>query len=276
VPDDNQLVSTLAGRTSVLTLFDDLGHPLRMRHAPLRVLSLVPSLTEALATTVPDRLVGATEWCTHPAGLDVPRVRGTKNPDHQAIGRLHPDLVIANQEENRRLDVERLRADGVAVWVTVIESVDQALESMRRLFVEVLEVGAPAWLVAAAVEWGRPPELPPLRVVIPIWRDPWMVIGSPTFSGDLVAHLGLVDAVADTRATERYPKLDLEQMAALEPELVLLPDEPYPFAPGDGPEAFPETTTALVSGRDLTWYGPSMATARSSLTERIWMALGRG
>ena len=89
-------------------------------------MSLVPSLTEALAVTVPDRLVGATDWCTHPADLDVPRVRGTKNPDHATIGRLRPDLVVANQEENRRIDVDRLRDAGIPVWVTQVESVDQA------------------------------------------------------------------------------------------------------------------------------------------------------
>ena len=141
-------------------LEDDLGHPVPLERLPTRVLSLVPSLTEALAVTVPDRLIGATEWCTHPGGLDVPRVRGTKNPNHPAMARLRPDLVIANQEENRRVDVERLRAGGFTVWVTVIESVDQALRSMRRLFVEVLEVDEPAWLVASTVVWGHPPELP--------------------------------------------------------------------------------------------------------------------
>ena len=88
----------------------------------------MPSLTEALAVTVPDRLVGATDWCTHPAGLDVARVRGTKNPDRAAIAALAPDLVIANQEENRAAGrAAAARRAGVPVWVTVIESLDQAL-----------------------------------------------------------------------------------------------------------------------------------------------------
>jgi len=253
------------------TLADDLGHPVPLVRPPTRVVSLVPSLTEALASSVPDRLIGATEWCTHPEGLDVARVRGTKNPDHPAIARLRPDLVIANQEENRRIDVERLRADGFAVWVTVIESVDQALQSMRRLFVEVLGAGEPQWLVASNAAWGRPPDLPPVRVVAPIWRDPWMLIGAHTFSGDLIAHLGLVPVFGD--ADERYPKLPLTAIAGLQPDLVLLPDEPYAFTSDDGPEAFPGIPTALVSGRDLTWYGPSMATARAALTEQIKAAL---
>jgi hypothetical protein len=63
------------------------------------------------------------------------------------------------------------------------------------------------------------------------------------------------------------------ELAALGPDLVLLPDEPYPFTSEDGAEAFPGVATALVSGRSLTWYGPSLATARAELTDRIGSAL---
>jgi len=227
----------------------------------------VPSLTEALAMTVPDRLVGATDWCTHPAGLDVPRVRGTKNPDRAAIEALRPDLVVANQEENRRLDVERLRSAGVPVWVTVIESVDQALASMLRLFADVLQVGTPAWLRRATTEWGRPAELPGIRVAVPVWRDPWMVVGARTFTGDVLARLGLVNVFAGS--ADRYPHVELDELRAAGPELVLLPDEPYRFTSDDGPEAFPGTTSVLVSGRRLTWYGPSLATARAELVAAV-------
>jgi ABC-type Fe3+-hydroxamate transport system substrate-binding protein len=252
-------------------LEDDLGYPLDVQRTPIRVVSLVPSLTEALAATVPSRLVGATEWCTHPAGLDVTRVRGTKNPDHGAIGRLGPDLVVANQEENRSIDVERLRAAGVPVWVTVIESVEQAVGSMHRLFVDVLDVAEPGWLAAARDQWSLPPGLPPARVIVPIWRDPWMVVGSHTFTGDLIGRLGLEHVFASGQ--DRYPKVDLEAVRALDPDLVLLPDEPYRFDLDDGPEAFPGIATLLVSGRFLTWYGPSMVTARAELTAQIASAL---
>jgi ABC-type Fe3+-hydroxamate transport system substrate-binding protein len=255
----------------VVRLEDDLGHAVALERSPERVVSLVPSITEAIAATEPGRLVGATDWCTHPTGLDVVRVRGTKNPDHRAIAALHPDLVVANQEENRRLDVERLRAAGIPVWVTVVESVDQALATLRRLLVDVLGSVEPEWLTASKAEWARPATLPPARSLVPIWRDPWMVVGSRTFSGDIVARLGLTHLVAG--GVDRYPKLDLSDLNGEEPELVLLPDEPYPFAADDGPEAFPGVPTALVSGRDLTWYGPSMATARNVLTARVEEAL---
>lgn len=114
-------------------LVDELGQALELPVPPRRVVSLVPSLTESVASSYPELLVGATQWCTRPPGLQVARVRGTKNPDRGAVVGLLPDLVLANKEENRELDVRRLREAGVPVWVTQIESVPQALASLRLL-----------------------------------------------------------------------------------------------------------------------------------------------
>jgi ABC-type Fe3+-hydroxamate transport system substrate-binding protein len=255
------------------TWHDDLGHPLPLTGPPQRIVSLVPSLTEALAVTVPGRLAGATDWCTHPAGLDVPRVRGTKNPDRAAIIALRPDLVVANREENRRHDVEQLRAAGIPVWVTEIETVDAALRSLRRLFTDVLSVPEPEWLRTAASQWSGPPALPALRTVVPVWRDPWMVVGARTFTGDILTRLGLAHVFASS--PDRYPKHEPAQLAAAGAELAVLPDEPYPFTAGDGPEAFPGIAVALVSGRSLTWYGPSLATARAELIACIQAVTAR-
>ncbi|WP_375477210.1 helical backbone metal receptor [uncultured Jatrophihabitans sp.] len=237
-----------------------------------RVVSLVPSLSESIAVSIPDLLVGATDWCTHPADLDVARVRGTKNPDLDAIRELRPDLVVANKEENRELDVRRLRAAGVLVWVTDIQSVEQALRSLRRLFTEALRSDVPDWLVQGDAVWAAPPHSARLRVVIPIWRDPWMVVGPRTFTGDLAARLGLENVVADS--PERYPHTTVEEIVSLRPDVVLLPDEPYVFSPEDGPEAFPELRCALVEGRALTWYGPSLATAVDTVRAALGLATG--
>jgi hypothetical protein len=233
---------------------------------------LVPSLTEAIAATCPDLLVGATDWCTHPADLDVARVRGTKNPNLDAIRALEPDLVIANKEENRELDVRRLRDSGVPVWVTDIETVPQAFASMRRLFTEALVVDVPEWLVVAEEEWRGPVPQTNLHIAIAIWRDPWMVVGSSTFTGDLVARLGWRNVFADH--DERYPHVELTDLDRPDVDVVLLPDEPYVFTADDGPEAFHRTRTALCSGRLLTWYGPAMVGARSALTGALGQSLG--
>jgi ABC-type Fe3+-hydroxamate transport system substrate-binding protein len=251
----------------VATVTDDLGFAMASAGPKRRVVSLVPSLTESIAATRRNALVGATDWCTHPVDLDVTRVRGTKNPDVAKIVALQPDLVLANKEENRRKDVDRLRAAGIPVWVTVIESVAQALDSLRRMFVDGLRWEVPSWLDDAAEQWRAPAPRRQLRVAVPVWRDPWMVIGTRTFGGDLLARLGLDNVFGDV--AERYPRVTIEEIDARRPDVILLPDEPYRFAAGDGPDAFPGTRCALVEGRALTWYGPSLVTARSVLEAAI-------
>jgi ABC-type Fe3+-hydroxamate transport system substrate-binding protein len=228
-----------------------------------RVVSLVPSITEALAQARPEALVGATDWCTHPADLEVTRVRGTKNPDLAAIRALEPDVVVVNKEENRELDVRRLREAGVRVHVTVIETVPDAVAAYDELFDDVLGWPRPDWLAQARELWCGP--VPPVTgtCAVPVWRDPWMVVGRSTFTGDLLRRAGLANVFADH--ADRYPKVQAAEIDAAGADLVLLPDEPYVFTPDDGPEAFTRTPTRLVSGRLITWYGPSLVEAHALL-----------
>ncbi|MFG2001304.1 helical backbone metal receptor [Spirillospora sp. NPDC048911] len=232
-----------------------------------RVVSLVPSLTETVAETAPGLLVGATDWCTHPAGLDAERIGGTKNPDVERIVALKPDVVLGNTEENRAVDVEALRAAGLPVWMTDIRTVDEALVSLRRMLTEACGLDAPAWLDDAARAWDFAPPAGRVRAVVPIWRRPWMVVGRDTFTGDVLARLGVGNIYADH--PERYPKIPLAELVAAGPDLVVLPDEPYRFTADDGPECFPGTPAALVDGRLLTWYGPSLVTAPRALAAAL-------
>lgn len=249
-------------------LVDDLGTPVEIGQPPQRVVSLVPSLTEAIAQSARECLVGATEWCTHPTDLDVTRVRGTKNPNLKAVADLSPDLVVVNKEENRELDVRRLRERGIPVWVTDIEDVPSALASMRRLFTQALRREVPGWLERAEVLWDTTPSTSRGRVVVPIWRDPWMVVGPRTYTTDLLARLGWSNAYAESDADPqgRYPHVELAQIDRDDIDLVLLPDEPYEFTTVDGPEAFGRAPTRLISGRLLTWYGPAMVEAHEVLS----------
>jgi ABC-type Fe3+-hydroxamate transport system substrate-binding protein len=213
-----------------------------------------------VAATAPGALVGATDWCTHPADLGVPRVGGTKNPKLDRIVALAPDLVIANEEENRAPDLAALREAGLEVLVTEVRDVPQAFRELARVTEACGARIRPRWLDEAERAWSalRPPEHR-RTAVVPVWRRPWMVLGRDTFAGDVLARLG-VDHLQAAHA-ERYPRIPVEELRASAPDLVVLPDEPYRFTADDGPEAFPGVPSALVSGRHLTWYGPSLAEA---------------
>lgn len=228
---------------------------------PYRVVSLVPSLTESVAMTAPELLVGATDWCTEPPGLDVPRVGGSKYPRVADVLALRPDLVLANEEENRRSDVEALTAAGIDVWVSFPRTVDTALSTLDDLM-RVLGVPRPRWLDDAAEAWSAVPAVPPRRALVPVWRRPWIWLGTDTFAADVLRRLGITVPAVRGDGSPRYPRAGVAAaVRQAAPELVVLPDEPYRFSATDGPEAFGDLPTALVSGRHLTWYGPSLAQA---------------
>jgi ABC-type Fe3+-hydroxamate transport system substrate-binding protein len=213
------------------------------RIAVQRVVSLFPSMTEALMSfgVTP---VGVTDWCPP---CDAIRVRGTKNPDLETIIALRPDLVIANIEENRKVDVEKLIAAGIQVHITRAESLAEAAHT----FIELGQYfGDPARDLGAQIA-GIPMASEHLSVFCPVWRDPWIALGTQTVAADLLAHAGF----AVVPAIPRYPRVELADV--IRPDAVLLPDEPYAFSDADH-EAFAawEVPIRNIDGAALTWWGP--------------------
>jgi ABC-type Fe3+-hydroxamate transport system substrate-binding protein len=253
------------------TVVDDLGVEVTLPRAPARLVSLVPSLSETLWWWhLADQLVGVTDWCVAPPSAypGAVRVRGTKNPDVAAIVELAPDLVIANEEENRELDVQRLREAGVPVYVTRVRTVEGAADSLARLGTAVGAERAGIGLaqaIARALDQLPAPRRP-LVAFCPVWRDGvpsggapedevWWATGRDTFAGDLLARVGFTLLPVDPAG--RYPRHWLGEIAGWDPDVVLLPDEPYPFGPTDR-EVFAGwgARTRLIDGTALSWWGP--------------------
>lgn len=256
---------------------DALGRPVTLAAPPARIVSLVPSLTEALfAFGLGGRISGVTRYCVEPAAgiATVPKVGGTKDPDLAAIRALAPDLVIASAEENVREHVEALVGDGLTVYVSLPSTVRHALEEMHDV---ALLCGAnpeaTPWLAEAAqrVAEREADRRPPVRYFCPIWRRPWMAAGPETYMSDLLRVCG-GESVAGAGAA-RYHTVDLAEVMAAAPEVVLLPSEPYPFAERHRAEllAFSDAPAVrngrvhLVDGQLVTWYGPRTGRAITEL-----------
>lgn len=274
-------------RMPALRISDALGRPLELERPPRRIISLVPSITEALfAFGLEASVAGVTRFCTEPEDgvAGKPRVGGTKDPDMERIIGLEPDLVVANAEENRREDIERLAAAGIAVFVTYPRTVRQAIGMMRDL-ARITAAGDAArpLIQQAETELVRAAQANrsrrPLRVFCPIWR-PWMTIGPDTYIHDFIAACGGANVFATS--PERYPTTGLDEVARLAPEVILLPDEPYPFSAKHVPElmAWREVPAVrneriyLVEGKQLCWYGPRIAGSLRAMQGLLWGEAG--
>ena len=230
------------------------------------MVSLVPSLSELVEALHPGALVGVTRYCVRPAGLreraGVTTVGGTKSPDVAAIRALQPDLVLANREENERRHVEAL-AETLDVVVTDVRTVADA-EAMVADVGERLGRGPEGRALAAEIRAARAavsarPPARPVRFVAAIWRKPWMAAGPDTFLSDLLTTAGGVNALAD--ADERYPEIDLGELRARSPDVILLTSEPFPFTAVHVREVRRAVgaPAVLADGELLEWYGPRTA-----------------
>lgn len=241
--------------------------------APERIVSLVPSLTEALfAFGLGEKVVGRTRYCTQPprAVGKITKIGGTKKVDLESILSLEPDLVVAVREENPRESVEALMDAGVPVLLGEPETVAGAVEFLKEIADRIEAPRAQAVLepIERVCERLRSAKPETRRVFAPIWKEPYMSVGSDTYVHDVLKLCGGENICGDS---ERYPEVSLEEIEAKQPEAVLLPDEPYPFSAEDLPKFYALDVPAarddrihLVDGKLLTWYGPRMA---SSLTQ---------
>ncbi len=262
---------------------DALGREHAFAAPPRRIVSLVPSLTETLfALGVNESLAGVTDFCVHPADgvASKARVGGTKNPNLAAIRALAPDLVLANKEENRRRDVEALEADGVPVFVTYARTVLEAVDEIRLLG-RLCASPERAASLAAEVETElaraaahRAARAPTATVAL-VWREPFMVVGGDTFAHDLLRCCGARNPFADA-GTSRYPRVDLRALEAAQPEVILLPTEPYAFGERDRDEllaldcpASRDGRVHVIEGELLSWYGPRMPRALRTIARLL-------
>jgi len=272
---------------------DALGREIVLARAPRTIVSLVPSDTYSLVRLgAADRIVGRTKYCVEPASI-IERIRtvgGTKDADVAAVIETSPDLVIANQEENSRRDLERLAQAGLAVYVSFPKTVSEGLAHLARLarLLDVASEPAVKELLSSHYETLREAASSSrerrVRTFFPIWLDPLMTIHRDTFISDMIELAGGTNVFADRERRYplaadlgqgapltgervrdrdvRYPRVTWDEVVRRAPELVLLPDEPYAFTSADAEKfraldipASQSGAIRRVDGKDFSWYG---------------------
>jgi ABC-type Fe3+-hydroxamate transport system substrate-binding protein len=281
----------------VIKIADARGRELIFGAPPKRVVSLVPSDTLSVADLgCASALVGRTDYCELPENVvaKLPSVGGTKNPKIDAIADLEPDLVLVNQEENTRSDIEELAKRGFRIYVAFPKRVAEGiahLAKLARIFKvdrdeKVRVLCKQAYEALREAEAERKMQTP-LRTFCPIWMDPLMTIHGATFISDMMDLAGAQNIFADRERRYplaadlgkraplskekiegrdvRYPRVTFDEVVERAPELVILPDEPHPFSDADANVfralAIPAAKKNVIrmSGKDLCWYGSRSA-----------------
>ena len=282
---------------------------LTFTRAPARVVSLVPSMTESLFDLgFGERVIGVTEFCRPPeeAKDRLTVIGGTKSPDIDLVVQLAPDLVLANHEENTPQAVTAFENAGLKVWVTFPRNVQDAVQvlwALSRVF-RAPEIEPKIKTLEVTVEWAaRAASMrTPLKVFCPIWQGErtgtgrwWMTFNQETYAHDLLAHCGGWNVFGDRERryplaadlgdappewTEgrdiRYPRVSVGEVADAQPEIILLPNEPYAFDEGEKAEiqnllqaapAVSNNRVHLVDGSLITWHGTRLARALADLPQ---------
>ena len=246
-----------------LTTTDALDRTVTLPAPPQRIVSLVPSQTELLAHLgLAEQVVGITRFCVRPDDWRDQKhiVGGTKEVDVQRVEALAPDLILANQEENTLEDVEAL-ADLASVYVTDVPTVETAC-AMIRAVGTLLDRADAARQLAATIQqrFDALDGHPPIQTAYLIWREPFMTVGRDTIIHDIMARGGFVNVFGDRT---RYPEVSPAALSTADPDVLLLPDEPFPFPQkprfsADLREALPDTPLHFVNGQLFSWYGPRL------------------
>lgn len=231
---------------------------------PQRIVSTVPSQTELLhALGLEKQVVGITAYCEHPAHWlqEKTVIGGTKNLQIEKIKGLQPDLILAGKEENVKEQIEALERT-IPVWVSDVRDVGSALQMIQQVGTLTAKETAAQNLAAEIEALRLPPAEKPVKAAFYIWKDPWMLAGPDTFIDAMLQEAGL-ENVAPQR-DQRYPTLTPDELAQLNPQLVLLTSEPYNFCAGEAHEVgelLPEARIKITEGSYFTWYGSRMKAA---------------
>jgi ABC-type Fe3+-hydroxamate transport system substrate-binding protein len=243
---------------------DQTGTEIELIDYPSRIISVVPSQTELLFDLgLGKKVVGITKFCIHPAEWfkSKPRVGGTKKLDIEKIIQLQPDIIFANKEENEKADIEELKKH-FPVWTSDIKNLEDALEMILEIGkITNTEKAAMKTTIEISEQFKTLSFKNTYKCIYLIWTDPIMTVGGDTFIGEMLNRSGFENL---TSHKKRYPELTLKQLQALNPEILFLSTEPYPFKQEHADyfqKQLPDSIIKIVDGEMFSWYGSRLQKA---------------
>ena len=233
----------------------------------MRIISLVPSQTELLYDLGLDKqVIGITKFCIHPGNWRSEKniIGGTKNLNIEKIKSLKPDLIIANKEENEQKQIEAL-SELFPVWTSDIQNLEDALVMIAEVGLICGKPEAAQTIVNtikknfSSLDQSNIDKK--ITALYLIWKEPYLSVGNDTFIHDMLTRCGFQNCIANQM---RYPELSSKQLTELNPDLLFLPSEPYPFSKKHFEEfckILPNSSIHLVDGEMFSWYGSRLIKA---------------
>jgi ABC-type Fe3+-hydroxamate transport system substrate-binding protein len=239
---------------------DQINHTIELTSTPKKIISVVPSQTELLFSLGLDKeVIGITKFCIYPEKWfkTKTRVGGTKNLNIKKIEALNPDLIIANKEENTADEIKWLQQK-FSVWTSNVSTLKDSL-SMIKSIGEITNRNKNAATLCSTIqlefEKYQSNFAKNYNALYLIWKNPYMSVGCDTFINELLNYCGLKNVLCNK---SRYPKISETEIAALQPDFILLSSEPYPFKEKHIKELHiisPNSKIILVNGEMFSWYG---------------------
>ena len=245
--------------------FDQTGRSISLDKTPPRIISLVPSQTELLFDLgLTQEVIGITKFCIHPSEWfhTKTRVGGTKQLKMDIIHQLQPDLIIANKEENVKEQIEELE-NYFPVWISNVNNLNDAYEMIQQVGMITNKEEAAHEMIVQINKKFAPLQTTEhkLKTAYLIWQQPYMTIGGDTFINAMLETAGFKNIFANEK---RYPEVSIEQLRTMNPELLLLSSEPFPFKQKHIDELqlqLPGTKIILADGEMFSWYGSRLLLA---------------
>lgn len=237
---------------------DQLGQHIELTQIPKRIISLVPSQSELLWDLgLRDELIGITKFCIHPNEMFKfkDRVGGTKTLDIHKIRSLKPDLIIGNKEENEYAQIKELQNE-FPVWMSDIYNLNDAYNMISDIGKLVHKKNEATRLISNIQKSFSVIKKYNKTVLYLIWKNPFMAAGNSTFIGDVLNQMGLINSLKNCDL--RYPELTMDEIKNLNPNLIFLSSEPFPFKEShinELKQLVPNATVKLVDGELFSWYG---------------------
>jgi ABC-type Fe3+-hydroxamate transport system substrate-binding protein len=262
---------------------DQINFRIELEQIPQKIISLVPSQTELLATLgLQSSLAGITKYCIYPPEvfLSVPHVGGTKSIDIELIKKINPDLIIANKEENPKDHIEELRSR-FPVWTSDVSNLYEALDMIHCIGSITNTHDAARELINKINASFKNLEhttktlshFP--KTIYLLWRKPYMGAGGDTFIHDMLDRCGFDNALYYEK---RYPELTKQQIKEINPEIIFLSSEPFPFKEkhiNELKKICPNARIFLVDGEYFSWYGSRLTQTvdyMKKLTDEVFTA----